>query len=343
MRMEISIDQLWLEMETEPVHAMSTLWKHRMAHPQTGEKLLAGLEVRGWSRVLLTPACGNVLPSRRDWPECRGLELMLIALDSQPYFCVKLRDNNCADVFTALAEDVLRRLISNTDDIHPVLVLLDRLGQWQRFLSVSREYLSEESQRGLWGELHLLRTHLIPNFGAAFSIEAWKGCQSSHQDFQFDCGAVEVKTTAAKQPQNIRISSERQLDDTGVNFLCLYVVAIDEREISGEMQAQEGQSLADLVEEIRSKLVDNPTSLRLFNDKLFNLGWIDSKEEFYQTPVRTPRWERFFHVGATFPRLVEIDLPAGIGDVSYSLSLAACDTFAIPKETMLSGIFGTKN
>jgi hypothetical protein len=34
---------------------------------------------------------------------------------------------------------------------------------------------------------------------------------------------VEVKTTAAKQPQSVRITSERQLDDTGVGALFLHV------------------------------------------------------------------------------------------------------------------------
>ncbi len=44
---------------------------------------------------------------------------------------------------------------------------------------------------------------------------AWRGPEPAHQDFQFTSGAVEVKATAAKQPQSVRITSERQLDDNG--------------------------------------------------------------------------------------------------------------------------------
>lgn len=61
---------------------------------------------------------------------------------------------------------------------------------------------------------------------------AWKAALAAHQDFQFSTGALEVKTTAAKQPQSVRITSERQLDDTGVGALFLHVVVVDEREVA---------------------------------------------------------------------------------------------------------------
>jgi len=64
------------------------------------------LEQTTRARALLVPVSRAALPPRREWPECRGLELISVALGSQPHLGVRLRDAACADVFTALAEDV---------------------------------------------------------------------------------------------------------------------------------------------------------------------------------------------------------------------------------------------
>jgi hypothetical protein len=44
-----------------------------------------------------------------------------------------------------------------------------------------------------------------------------------------------------------------------------------------------------------------------------------------------------------FPRLVEVDLPAGVGDMNFVMSLAACEPFAVPVSGMLKTAAGDGN
>jgi hypothetical protein len=58
--------------------------------------------------------------------------------------------------------------------VEAVATLLGQLVRWQKFLAASVEGLSDEAQRGLWGELHCLRERLLPALGAA-AVAGWKG------------------------------------------------------------------------------------------------------------------------------------------------------------------------
>ena len=333
----MTIEQLWQEMEAEG--GANVAWLTRFARPQTGHPLLVALEKTTRARALLVPVSKAALPPRREWPECRGLELISVALGSQPHLGVRLRDPACADVFTALAEDVAPRVASASGAKQAAAELLGRLRQWQQFLTAAREAMSIEAQRGLWGELHVLRTHLLPALGAAATVSGWKASAAAHQDFQFTGGAVEVKTTAAKQPQSVRITSERQLDDTGVGALFLHVVVVDEREVPAGGSVP-GQSLPALIADIRAQLSTDLIALGSFNDRLLDRGWLDTHASRYEVRRWTVRSERNYQVRRGFPRLVEVDLPAGVGDVNFAVSLAACEPFAAPVTAMLKTVVG---
>jgi hypothetical protein len=289
-----------------------------------------------------------------------------VALGSQSHLGVRLRDPACADVFTALAEDVAPRVASASGAKQAAAELLGRLRQWQQFLTAARETMSIEAQRGLWGELHVFRTHLLPALGAAATVSGWKASAAAHQDFQFSGGAVEVKTTAAKQPQSVRISSERQLDDTGVGVLFLHVIVVDEREVSssrgdealtefgsatgGSMKGNQslltsaatssGLSLPALIDAIRTQLSADLIVLAAFNDRLLDRGWLDIHSSRYEGRRWTARRDHNYQVRRGFPRLVEADLPAGVGDVNFAVSLAACEPYATPVPAMLTALAG---
>ena len=328
----MTIEQLWQEMEAEG--GTNVAWLTRFARPQTGHPLLVALEQTTRARALLVPVSRAALPPRREWPECRGLELISVGLGSQPHLGVRLRDAACADVFTALAEDVAPRVAAASGAKQAAAELLGRLRRWQQFLTAARDILSVEAQRGLWGELHVLRSHLLPALGAAATVVGWKASAAAHQDFQFSGGAVEVKTTAAKQPQSVRITSERQLDDTGVGALFLHVVVVDEREVPAGDGAP-GQSLPTLIADIRTELSADP-ALTAFNDRLLDRGWLGAHASRYEGRRWTVRSERTYQVLHGFPRLAEVDLPAGVGDVNYAVSLAACEPFAGTTTAMLA-------
>jgi len=139
------------------------------------------------------------------------------------------------------------------------------------------------------------------------------------------------------QPQTVRITSERQLDTTGVGDLFLHVVVVDEREVSPESE-NPGLSLPALITVIRAALAADTMALVEFNDRLIEAGWIDLQAARYEGRRLTPRQELTFRVTGDFPRLTEQQLPAGVGDVDYALSLAACTPFAVSPTEMAAAL-----
>jgi hypothetical protein len=329
------IEDIWLELERESQAGNAAAWLTRFALPRPSQPLLVALEGSENRRALLLPLPKAAIPRRRDWPQCTGLQVFSVVISDQPYLGVRLRDSSSADVFTALAEDVAPRVAATLDPQAAVAALLGRLRRWQKFLTASTAGLSVERQRGLHGELYTLREHLLPRLGAEAAVAAWRAPRSTHQDFQVASGAVEVKTTTAKQPQSVRITSERQLDQAGIPWLFLHVVVLDEREVEG-VHDSSGESLPDVVRALRKQLQTTAVAAETFDDRLLDVGYLEVDVPRYENRRFTLRHEHTFRVQRNFPCLVEKNLPSGVGDVSYALSLAACEPFATSIEDMLA-------
>lgn len=318
MPMETTIDSQWRELEAEPPSAG---WRLRLALPRKGFPLHVALEGTTQRRALLLRVPEEVIPPRKRWPACRGLLLFIETLNGQPHCGVVLKEARFADVFAALAEDLARRVAATATAAEAVATLLGQLARWQKFLAVTVEGLSDEAQRGLWGELHCLREWLLPAFGTA-AVTGWKGGERAQQDFQFPTGALEVKTTTAKQPQAVRITSERQLDDAPWPALFLHVLVLEVRE-GGPA------TLPAMVEGLRAALTADAGGREQFEDALIASGYFDTNAPRYAGRGYAVRAAHWFRVLGTFPRIVEAGLCAGVGDVHYALSLAACEPFSI--------------
>lgn len=315
----MTIEEQWRALESEKEAAG---WRLQLARPLKGHPLFAAVEPGTGRRSLLLRVPESIVPPRRQWPACRGLELLALKLDGQAYFGVALKDARSADVFAALAEDLARRVVESETIVEAVRTLLGQLTRWQKFLTATSEGLSEEAQRGLWGELRFLHDPLLPIIGASKATGGWKGGERAHQDFQFEHGAVEVKTTLAKQPQSIRITSERQLDDTHWPVLFLHVLILEVHE-SGS------STLPNMVEAVRSALTGLIVERNRFEEVLLAAGYLDVHAARYTARSYEVRSVSTFQVHEGFPRIVEADLPVGVGDTSYVLNLAACQPFAL--------------
>lgn len=333
----MTIEELWREIEAEAEIDGGSGWLLRRATASTGHPLLVALEPATRMRTLLLPAPKSEVPPRRDWPECRGLELQMVSVGGATHLAVRLREAGSADVFTTLAQDVAQRVAVAERTGDAVAALLGQLRRWQHFLAAANVGLSKEEERGLWGELHVLRAHLIPALGAGDAVASWKAPSAAHQDFQRPAGALEVKTTAAKQPGSVRITSERQLDETGVGALYLCVVIVDEREVA-PASAVAGVSLPQLVGDLRHQLSLDTATLSAFDQRLIEGRYFDMHATRYEGRRRTVRSELVFEVRSDFPRLIERILPAGVGDVSYALNLASCAPFTCTSDQMIAAL-----
>ena len=93
-----------------------------------------------------------------------------------------------------------------------------------------------------------------------------------------------------------------------------------------------------LIAEIRLKLSADASALDDFNVRLLDRGWVDVYASRYEKRRWTVRDEMTYRVRAGFPRIVESDVVAGVGDISYLISLAACSTYAVNVSEMLASL-----
>jgi hypothetical protein len=314
------IEELWKALEADATSGKSGNggWLLRLAKPAASYPLFVGLEIASRRRAILLRLPLGLVPERRAWPRCKGLEPVAVALSGTGHFGIALKESRFADVFTALAEDLVRRMVPGTNANIQARDFLSQLKRWQTFLAASLEGLSEEGQRGLWGELYFLREHLLPIIGTA-AVQGWKGGKRAHQDFQFDRHAIEVKTTLAKKPQMVRITSERQLDTISWETMFLNVIALDVRDSGGE-------TLPTLVSSLRGS-VKGSAEQEVLEEALLSAGYLDAHETRYLEKGYTIRSEDLFRVRRGFPRIVERDLMDGVGDVNYGLVVGACAKF----------------
>jgi hypothetical protein len=143
-----------------------------------------------------------------------------------------------------------------------------------------------------------------------------------------------VKTTRQAAPASVRIANERQLQSDGLRTLGLVVVALEAR--SGGRP-----TLNEAISTTRVLIAGHATAAALFEDLLFSAGYLDEHARHYNGVSYAVRWSLCALVEPGFPRITEAGLPAGVGDVSYSVSVDACRQYDVSMGELLRRIRGT--
>lgn len=312
-------DEIWSSLESEPriggdyrrrIHpeSVSDLWLF-IHHPGDMRGLLIDLDFRADEVVELPKSAGIEVRFRSSGGATPSLEVVL----TQPAF---------TDLFDTLVADIAATAARAKGRTQAATNVAGRIKRWQAFLKESPDGLSEERQRGLFGELIFLQLHLLPTIDPVSAVTAWTGPAAANQDFGLGSVAIEAKTTMAKQHQRLRIASERQLDSTGLDTLMLFHLSVDCRDGAG-------LSLTDLIADLREALAPTPIAAAGFEDGLFAAGFLDTHASRYHRMGYTIRASFIYLVDDDFPRIVETDCPVGVGDVSYSLAASALTPFVI--------------
>ncbi len=237
------------------------------------------------------------------------------------------------DIFSTVCEDLIHALGNVNDEKMIIAELLNRLEKWILLFDLAlTEGLSDEAQRGLFGEIFFIRKWL-KNDKATNSkvLVAWLGPEMGIRDFQFDNWAIEVKTTKGNNHQKVHISSERQLDTSKLNDLFLYHLSLEALQASGE-------TLNQLVEDIRSILSSDIASLSKFNGLLLSAGYFSQHLHQYDDIGYGIRQENTYKVANQFPRIEEKDLRDGVGDVKYSIIISNCYDYKISDDLLFNTI-----
>jgi len=261
-------------------------------------------------------------------PKFRGLEISL-SVQSLGNFhnVVFLRFTqsipNTNNIFELVISDLCDKIIQIHTKQYLNAVITKVLNEWKIFFEKKdNEILNLSTQKGLVGELHFLKNYLFLKYPFAESLFYWTGSDKANHDFQIVNNAIEVKTTASKQHRKFIVSSEKQLDSTGLGHLYLSLFSIN---LHSNMP---DRTLPALIREIYTQIQNDPIAIYQFQIKLAKYGYNEALAEKYTVGFSIYEM-RFFEVVEGFPRLLQRDLPDGVGDLKYSVVVAACTSFEI--------------
>ncbi len=320
----MSYQEIWQEMTGQLGTAVVGYLRRRL-HPELPFDLFLGLERPSGQRMLLLEVADASVPTTIEPQVTKGVELRLARRGPgmRTTLEVRLIEPSYHEIFSALVEDLVAGVARVGTERAAVSALIGRLQRWERFLQAAGPLgLSDEAQRGLYGELWFIAHHLLPSIDPHAVIGAWTGPEAAAHDFQFPQCALEVKTTTTKLPQHLSIASERQLDDTGLAALFLIHLSLDTRRDTDN-------SLPKLIDQLRVALEHQVAAAILFEDRLLAVGYLDAHRQRYEHHGYIVRATQVFRVGEGFPRITEGDLRGGVGNVRYSVAVAACAAFAV--------------
>ncbi len=331
----MTAEDTWKLLE-EDTAAVSSGYLIRRILPEVRYDVYLALEKPANTRLLMMRVRHASVGRGTVFPNSSSFEVRRVALegddDAHVTLQLVLTNSRYRDIFTTLVQDIVECIAPIADERNAVAAFITRLRRWQAFLEKHNpEGLSREAQQGLYGELWFLRRVVIPQLGSRRGVQCWTGPRSAQQDFQFEGGAVEVKTSVAKQHQKLSISSERQLDDTGIGQLILLHLSLD----AGQGR---GESLPEIVASVRSLVENDLLAKEELETLLFEVGYLDTHASRYEQIGYTQREVNYFKVEGDFPRIVEADLRNGVGDVRYTISVAECRRFSLPESEVVSVI-----
>lgn len=237
------------------------------------------------------------------------------------------------ETFSCLCESLINTVKTMDSEESMVKSAISQLDKWRNlFDKAGSEGLSPIEQQGLYGELGFLRKLISKNiFPASEAMDYWVGADAAQRDFMGNAWAVEVKTTATSNPQEVTINSERQLDETLFDNLYLYHCSV-------ETTKRNGETLPDRINKLRRSLENEPAALSKFNEKLITAGYFDEDEALYAFRAYKLRDESIYRVEGDFPRIKESDLRGCVGNLTYSIVLSACATYRQSEATVFSTI-----
>jgi hypothetical protein len=329
----MKIEDVWNLLEQDG-NDVSSGYLTRRILPNVNYDVYLAIEKPSNTRLLMLRVNSALLDRKTVYPTSSSFTVNRVALpqDGEKHGTLQLVLTNARykDIFTTLVQDIVDYLASVTDERAAISAFITRLKRWQNFLEKHNpEGLSEIAQQGLYGELWFLRQLVFPHFELLKGLRCWTGPKGTQQDFQFSSCAVEVKTTSAKQHQKLAIASERQLDDTGAGAIVLLHLSLDVRQGQGE-------TLPEIVANVRSLVAEDAISRDELENLLFEIGYLDIHTTRYENVGYTIREHNYFRVGVDFPKIIEADLRNGVGDVRYTISVAECKRFSIPESEVIT-------
>lgn len=286
-----------------------------------GGTLLLGLDGAG-EPCLLIPAGGKGPEETVGVVRIRNRQLTTTG-GTQDFVVVSCGEPALRDVFDHFLVGVVSAVEADGER-DPGLTAGEVLARWRSLFTTGRAALGASDLAALVAELLVLEAVLARD--PAHSLAVWTGPSESRHDLRRELTAIEVKATLSHTARQVTIHGIDQLEPPAGGRLTLAwhrlevvpdgplsVFVLADRLIAAGASAVE---LYELMERAGS-----PAALREQHDRVrFAL-----------------REQRFFGVGAGFPRIVPTTFPAGVpvgvDDLTYRVTLPVDDAALTPEET----------
>lgn len=251
----------------------------------------------------------------------------------------RLEDSAHRDLFHRLCLDIVSCAAAAETERDAVLLAIARTWRWHHLLRGGGDQrLSPEEQKGLIGELLVIERHLLPNIRCTDAVNAWRGPLGAPKDFEVGRTCIEVKARRGAATPHVAISSESQLDESGVDTLFLYVVDLD----CAPSDTGKGFNLTDVALRIQDQISKTDAGvLETLEGLLSACGfrWSDD----YSDATWVEGAHRVYRVSAAFPRIVAGKIASGVNDVRYSISLVECQPFIVEASVLDGAIRGDQH
>lgn len=267
-----------------------------------------------------------------DLPKLRNLEIRFQTLPGGPILYIRLKDSAQLELFETLCRDVIAAGELANTEIEVLEKAIRRTFRWHYLLRGGRiEALTEEAQKGLIGEIEVLKL-LVANLGAKAALEAWTGPSGAPKDFELKADCIEVKARRGASQPFVKIANEYQLADVPGRRLWLGVLAVD------KVQPPHGRTLTEYVDEITELLErTEPSTIMDWDLHLADAGY-DVLNDY--SPWRwVVSFPEFHTVAEGFPRITA-PVPLGVSGVTYALALSACMPFRTDWNMVRSNLLG---
>ena len=214
-------------------------------------------------------------------------------------------------VFTPFCNEIVDAVVRQSRNPWKAVAAIIRA--WQSAWKPARQAMDKIAQIGLFGELLVLRSLMIPKLGPA-AVDQWSGPDSECHDFVGDQLHIEVKTTRKSRPEH-EISRLDQLC-TPAGCQLLFVSVQLEESVGGN------ESLASQVDVIVDLLRGDAAALDLFMTKMANMGWSEEVRNSGELLRFFVRGADVYAVDDDFPRLPDDFVPpSGVVSVKYTVDL----------------------
>ena len=260
--------------------------------------------------------------------ELNSVEIKVVGFDQDKtrLLCI-LTDKDLIDSFTLVIKDVAHRCKEYSDEL-VINKSIERLLDWSEFLKPSRKGIKKSEQRGLWGEMFVLREYMSEVHPIEDAVKFWVGQDKSKQDFTLNHIALEVKTSMSGATPVIKISSIDQLEKV-TDYLYLMKIFINEG------NDPDAKSLKDLYENIIESIGDDRETLTKF---------LSDTSRVYDRATEKQINEKFiflnyelYEIVEKFPRLSKNDFSEAIIIKDYELDRSKIAEFLIeePVENLI--------